>query len=596
MKGEQVLFRLSWDYLQQRWSEVLGVVILQVAATVAALELPGLNARIIDEGVALADTGTIWRLGFWMVGLTFAQGLATAVAVYMGSRLAMGLGAWLRERIFVHVQEFSAQDAHHFGAPSLITRSTNDIQQIQTVVIMLFAIMVQAPIMGIGALFLAYRKDPNLSLLLWVMVPILAITVGVLMKFLAPQFALQQERIDAMNTVLREELTGQRVIRAFGRQAYMGQRYTQANDALRQVALRIAGLFALMFPLMMLIVSLTNVAVIWYGGQYVNAGESQIGSLFAFLSYIGMLFGSVMMSAMILMMLPRAQVAAGRVTEVIHHKPSVTTPLQPTTVPESRDGRDSASLNNSVWTFALDDVSVQYPGAESAVISHVSARFMPGTRTAIIGATGSGKTTLVNLFPRLLDATSGTVSVNGVPVQEVDLAQLRARIAMVPQKAYLFSGTIATTVSGEDEPTAQQRQRVEWALKGACAMEFVSRLEDGIDTEVTAGGTNFSGGQRQRLSIARALYRQADVYILDDSSSALDNVTDAQLRANLREYTQGAAVILVAQRIASVKDADSILVLDGGEIIGRGTHAELLETCPMYQEIVDSQMTQEEQQ
>lgn len=576
------LFRLAWTYLKQRWAEVLAVIVLQLLSTLAALELPGLNARIIDEGVALADTVTIWRLGVWMILLTLAQGMATAIAVYMGSRVAMGLGAWLRERIFTHVQGFSTQDTHHFGAPSLITRSTNDVQQIQTVIVLAFAIMVQAPIMGIGALILAYRQDPHLSVLLWVMVPVLSIVVGIMMRFLAPQFLVQQERIDAMNTALREELTGQRVIRAFVRQDYMGQRYTHASTALRQVALRIGALFALMFPLMVFIVSVTNVAVIWFGARAVDAGQSQIGSLFAFLSYIGMLFGSVMMSAMMLMMFPRAQISAQRVQEVLDREPSI------------RGSEKTSGLGSEPVTFSLDHVTLQYPGAESPVLTDVSASFEPGTRTAIIGATGSGKTTLVNLIPRLMDATSGHVRVNSRPIDEYDLPELRQRIAFVPQKAYLFSGTIASTVSGVDHPNEEERRRIQWALEGACAWEFVSRLEEGIDAEVHAGGKNFSGGQRQRLTIARALYREADIYILDDSSSALDHATDAALRANLDHYTRRAAVVLVAQRVTAVKDADKILVLDAGKIVGQGNHTELLDSCPTYREIVESQSTAEE--
>lgn len=578
-----VLFRLAWHYLSRRRVELLGVILLQLLATLAALELPTLNARIIDEGVAVADTAAIWRLGVVMVILTLAQGMATAVAVYVGSRVAMGLGAWLRERIFIRVLAFSSQEAHHFGAASLITRSTNDVQQIQNVVMMAFAIMVQAPIMGIGALVLAYRQDTYLSFLLWIMVPVLTIAVGMMMKFLAPQFALQQVRLDAMNTVLREELTGQRVIRAFVRQDYMGRRYAEANEALRRVALKIAGLFAVMFPMLMLIVSFTNVAVVWYGGHAVDDGTSNIGSLFAFLSYIGMLFGSVIMSAMMLMMYPRAEISAKRVREVLLRDSSVTEIDHP------------ISITAGAY-FSLKDVSLQYPGAEEPVLENITVTFPAGSRTGIIGATGSGKTTLVNLLPRLMDPTQGTVTINAVQdIRDVKLSDLRGRIAMVPQKAYLFSGTIASTVSGKDDLAPEERERVKWALEGACAMEFVSRLDEGIDSEVTAGGKNFSGGQRQRLTIARALYREADLYIFDDSSSALDHVTDAALRENLHIYTGQAAVIFVAQRVATVKDCDSILVLDGGQIIAQGTHRELLDTCPTYREIVESQATTEEE-
>lgn len=579
-----MLLRLSLPYLRSRWIEVCAVIVLQLMSTFAALELPGLNARIIDQGVAVGDTGVIWRTGALMMALTLAQGVATAIAVFMGARVAMGMGAWLRRVLFKHAQGFSAVDMHHFGAPSLITRMTNDVQQVQTVIIMAFAIMVQAPIMGIGALILAYRQDINLAVLLWVMLPVLAIIVTLIMSRLAPLFASQQTRIDAMNTVMREELSGQRVIRSFSRQELMGQRYTEANTQLRDVAMRIGTWFALLFPLMIFVISVTNVAVVWYGGHMIDAGQAQIGSLFAFLSYVGMLFGAVVMSAIIVMMVPRADIAAGRIREILTHEPSIHTPEKPSSTPQ---GSDASS--DSRWTFALRNVSVQFPGAERPVLDNISLDLKPGTTTAVIGSTGSGKTTLVSLLPRLLDASEGQVTVNGMPVQNIDLAQLRARIAVVPQRAYLFQGTIATTVSGSDNPSEEQRQRVLWALEGAQAMEFVSRLDEGIDAEVEAGGTNFSGGQRQRLSIARALYRHGDLYIFDDSSSALDYATDARLRQALPEYTEGGAVLLVAQRVASVQDADMIIVLEDRHIVSRGTHEELLECCETYREIVESQ-------
>lgn len=577
-----MLFRLAVPYLRSRWKEVAGVITLQLLSTFAALELPGLNARIIDEGVAAGRTDIIWQLGIWMMILTLAQGVATGIAVYMGARVAMGMGAWLRGTLFTHAQRFSSADMHHFGAPSLITRMTNDVQQIQTVVVMAFSIMVQAPIMGIGALILAYRQDPNLAINLWVMLPVLTVVVVLIMRKLAPLFAAQQTRIDAINTVMREELSGQRVIRAFARQDMVGERYRDANQALRDVAMRIGTYFALLFPLMVLIVSATNVSVVWFGAHLINAGEAQIGSLFAFLSYVGMLFGAVVMSAVIVMMVPRADIAARRIREITQHTPSVASPENPTTPPQS----------DSPWTFRAEHVQVQFPGAEQPVVDDVTFTLTPGQTIAIIGSTGSGKTTLVSLFPRLLDATSGQITANGVPVTEVDLAELRRRIAVVPQRAYLFGGTIASTVSGVENPTHAQRERIEWALEGAQATEFVTRLEDGIDAEVEAGGTNFSGGQRQRLSIARALYRQADLYILDDSSSALDYATDARLRAALPTYTSGAAVLIVAQRVSSVQDADTILVLEQGRIVGQGTHPQLLAQCPTYQEIVASQETQ----
>ncbi|QWW19357.1 ABC transporter ATP-binding protein [Schaalia sp. 19OD2882] len=581
--------------MSTRWVEVLMVLALQVAATVAALELPGLNARIIDEGVAKADTETIWRLGVWMLLLTLGQAVATAIAVFLGSRISMGMGAWLRHRIFTHAQEFSAQDMRHFGAASLVTRSTNDVQQVQMVVLMAFAIMVQAPIMGIGGLFMAVRQDAKLSLLFLVMIPVLALLIGILMRFLGPQFALQQTRIDQMNTVLREELTGVRVVRAFVRQPFMAQRYTDANDALKKVAMTIGALFALMFPLVGLVISASNIAVIWYGGHLIDTGDMEVGSLFAFINYVGMIFMAVMMSSMIFIMVPRAAIAATRVGEVIDHEPSVRTPASPVVPQDATSGPSAPDKNGrGRWTFSFEDMSLQYPGAEDPVLSGIDLTLTPGTTTAVIGSTGSGKTTLVNLLPRLMDPTGGQVLANGVPVDAIDLDLLRSRIAMVPQKTHLFSGTIASNVSGVEHPDAVQRERVAWALRGARASEFVDRLDLGIDSPVEPGGKNFSGGQRQRLSIARALYRDADLYIFDDSFSALDAATDAALRRSLHEYTGRAAVLVVAQRVASIKDATTIIVLEDGRIVGRGSHALLLGTCNTYREIVASQKKQED--
>ncbi|MCI1642397.1 MAG: ABC transporter ATP-binding protein/permease [Actinomyces sp.] len=577
-----MLAKLTWEYLRTRLWEVLAVVVLQTMAAIASLNLPDLNARIIDEGVALGDTDHIWRLGAVMLAVTLGQSVATAVAVFLGSRMAMGLGAWLRHRVFTHTQDFSAQDVHEFGAPSLVTRATNDVQQIQMVVLMTFLIMIQAPIMGVGGVVMALRQDSHLSLLLVVVVPVLALVVGLIMGRLAPLFQVQQTRIDAMNTVLREELSGIRVIRAFVRQPLIRARYRDANDQLRQVALRIGTLFALIFPAVTVIISLSNIGVLWYGGHSIENGESQIGALFAFINYLGLIFMAVMMAAMMFIMVPRANVSAVRIAAVLDHDVSVRSPGRPAPAPEGR------------WTFALRDVSLRYPGAEDPVLDGVSLEFAPGTTTGVIGSTGSGKTTLVNLIPRLMDPTGGSVTANGVPTTELDPAELRRHIAMVPQRAYLFSGTIASTVSGVPDPDQAQRERVIRALEGAQAMEFVSDLDQGIDTSVEAGGTNFSGGQRQRLTIARALYRSADLFIFDDSFSALDYSTDARLRIALPAYTEGAATLIVAQRVATIRHADRIVVLDDGRIVGRGTHAELMGSCPTYREIVASQMSEEE--
>lgn len=584
-----MLWKLIRSYTSTRKGELVLLLLLQVAATFAALEMPSLNARIIDEGVTTANIDTIWRLGTWMILLTIVQSLATATAVFLGSRIAMGLGAWLRHRVFHRTQTFAAVDMQHFGVSSLVTRTTNDVQQIQMVVLMGLAMMTQAPIMGIGGLIQAVRQNPTLSLLFVVMVPALVIIVTIFMRLLSPQFARQQKRIDQMNTVVREALTGVRVVRAFVRQDFMADRYRQANDELTRVALRIGALFAVMFPLVGFVISASNVAVIWFGGHLIDAGNMQVGSLFAFINYVGMIFVAVMMASMMFMMVPRAAIAATRVGEVLEYEVSIHSPQTPVELPHENE-----ASGHSPWTFALDDVSLQYLGAESPVLSHVSLTLQPGTTTAVIGSTGAGKTTLVNLFPRLMDPTCGSVTANGVPLSDISLTDLRRHIAVVPQRTHLFAGTVASNVCGQSSPDAEQRERITRALRGARALDFVSALDEGMDSPVESGGTNFSGGQRQRLAIARALYRDADLYIFDDSFSALDTATDAALRRHLPEHTGKGAVLIVAQRVASIREADTIIVLDGGDIVGQGTHEELLASCQIYQEIVASQNSREE--
>lgn len=577
-----MLFPLAWRHLKARIWEMLAVVVLQTAATLAALELPDLNAAIIDQGVATGDAAIIWRLGLLMLAVAAVHMICTAIAIYLGARLSMSLGAYLREQMFLHIHGFASQDFHAFGASSLITRSTNDVQQIQTTTMMTFSVMIGAPIMGIGGVIMALRQDVQLSLILVVLVPLLALVIGLIMSRLSPLFSTQQERIDQMNTALREELTGIRVIRAFIRQGFIRERYTDANDRLRAVALRIGTWFTLMFPAVTVIISLATVGVIWYGSALIDSGDLQIGAMIAYISYVAMISTAVMMAAMIFIMVPRANVAAGRVAAVLDHPWSICDPEAPQDEPAG------------TWEFALDRVTLRYPGAQEAVLDSVSMILAPGTTTAIIGSTASGKTTLVNLLPRLMDPTSGNITASGTPLTQLPIKVVRDRIAMVPQRAYLFSGTIASTVSGTSTPDDAQRERVVWALEGAQATEFVSALPDGIDHEAEAGGTNFSGGQRQRLAIARALYRSADLYIFDDSFSALDYATDAALRLGLPRYTRGAAVLIVGQRIASIRHADCILVLEEGRIAGRGTHRELMASCATYQEIVESQMSEEE--
>lgn len=577
-----MLFTLSWRHLKARSWEILAVVVLQTAATIAALELPNLNARIIDEGVAAGDTALIWRLGGEMLAIAATQMVCSALAVYLGARLAMSLGARLRSDLFTRVHDFAAQDYHEFGASSLITRSTNDVQQIQMTTMFTFSIMIGAPIMGVGGVVMALRQQVELSAVLLVLVPTLALVVGLIMRRLAPLFRLQQERLDTMSTALREELTGIRVIRAFIRQRFVRERYTDANDRLRSVALSIGTWFALMFPAVMVVISVSTVGVLWYGSTLIDSGDLRIGEMIAYINYVAMISQAVMMAAMIFIMIPRANVAAGRVVAVLDHGLAIEDPTSPAPAPAG------------AWTFSLEGASLRYPGAEEAVLEDVDLVLRPGTTTAVIGATASGKTTLVNLLPRLMDPSAGRLAVNGVDLRDLPIVRVRERIAVVPQHSYLFSGTIASTVSGVESPDAAQRARVERALEGAQAAEFVSALPDGIDHEVESGGSNFSGGQRQRLAIARALYRRADLYVFDDSFSALDYATDARLRLGLPRYTEGAAVLIVGQRVASIRHADEILVLEGGRVIARGTHAELLASCETYEEIVASQMSEEE--
>ena len=579
-----MIWRVTWPYLKAHWHQVAAVIILQVISTICALFLPDLNASIIDEGVVTGDVNRVWVLGAVMLAVSAAQGITAGFAVYLAALVAMGLGADLRSKVFTRVQEFSSREVHDLGAPSLITRSTNDVQQIQMVILMIFNFMIAAPIMGVGGIVMTLRMNAQLASLLIILVPLITIVITIAFIILNPLFRSQQDRIDRMNTVLREELSGIRVIRAFVRQDEFGNRYTGANDSLKTVALRIGAVFAVMFPLLQLIFSMATIGVVWFGGHLVDSGSMEIGALLAFISYFAMIFGATMTSSMLFFMLPRATVTSRRINEVLTTDPSVTNPLPAALVPFPTDRP----------TFAFDNVEVQYPGAEEPVLQGVDATLLPGTVTAVIGSTGSGKSTFANLLPRLMDPTAGSVTVNGTDVRHFDPDTLRSHIGFVPQSAYLFSGTIASTVSGIDDPSPEQRAQVERALEGAQATEFVSLLEDGLDTRVDPGGRNFSGGQRQRLTMARALYKAADLYVFDDSFSALDYATDAAIRNNLTTYVGSAAVLIVAQRIATIRHADQILVLDRGEIVARGPHDQLVRTSDTYRQIVQSQMALEE--
>jgi ATP-binding cassette subfamily B protein len=575
-----MLLRLLREYLRPYRTQVAYVLLLQLAQTIATLYLPSLNADIIDKGVAVGDTGYILRIGVLMLGISLLQVACSILAVYFGARVAMSFGRDLREGLFTHVQEFSAREVAQFGAPSLITRTTNDVQQVQMVVLLTFTIMVMAPIMLVGGVVLALQEDVALSGLLLVVVPVLGIVVGLIVSRMIPYFRVMQQRIDAINRVMREQITGLRVIRAFVRERREAARFGEANDALFDTSLRVGRLMSLMFPAVMLIMNVTSVGVLWFGAGRIDAGEMQVGALTAFLSYIMYILMAVMMSTMMFVMVPRAVVSAERITGVMDTESSVVPPAVPVRLvrPQGR--------------LELQDVEFRYPGAERPVLHGVDLVAEPGRTTAVIGSTGSGKTTLVNLVPRLFDATDGTVRIDGVDVRDIAPEDLWRLIGLVPQRPYLFSGTVASNLRyGNPDATDDELWH---ALEVAQARSFVAELPEGLDAPIAQGGTNVSGGQRQRLAIARALVSRPAIYLFDDSFSALDFATDAALRAALVPETRHAAVVVVAQRVATIRDADRIVVLDEGAVVGSGTHAELMATCGTYQEIVLSQISAEE--
>ncbi|MFF0989244.1 ABC transporter ATP-binding protein [Kocuria nitroreducens] len=575
-----MLLRLVRQHTGRYLPWVLAVVALQLVATIAALLLPSLNARIIDEGVVRGDTGLILHVGEVMLGVALLQVTAADAAVYCAARAAMGTGRDLRRAVHRQVGSFGSREVNRFGAPTLITRGTNDVQQIQMLVLMGLNFMVAAPIMCVGGIVMALREDAGLSWLVWVSVPVLGIAVGVLVGLLMPLFRLMQGRIDRINAVLREQIVGIRVVRAFVREDHECRRFAAANRELTDVSVRIGSLFVLMFPIITMILHLATAAVLWFGGQRVGAGQIQVGSLTAFLQYLLQILTAVMMGTFMVMMVPRAMVCAERITEVLRTAPSVREPAEPV-VPASRSG-----------VVELRDVAFRYPGAEAPVLEGVGFRAEPGRTTALVGATGSGKSTLLHLVPRLLDPTGGTVVLDDVPLPRLAHEHIAARVALVPQRPYLFSGTVASNLRlGDADATDDEL----WAaLRTAQAEDFVRRMPGGLDAPIAQGGTNVSGGQRQRLSIARALVARPAVYLLDDSFSALDVATDARLRAALVPATRDATVLVVAQRVSTVRDADQILVLDGGRITGRGTHDELLASSGTYREIVESQVGAEE--
>ncbi len=575
-----MLIRLLVTYLKRYRGVLAAVVVLQAVQTAAVLYLPTLNADIIDNGVITGDTAYIWRVGSLMLAVTLVQIMFAIAAVYFGSKASMGFGRDVRKGLFHQVTGFSTQEVASFGAPSLITRITNDVQQVQMLVLMSCTLLIAAPITIVGGVIMAVREDGPLSLLLLVSVPALLLSVGVILVRLVPTFSVMQVRIDRVNEVLREQITGIRVVRAFIREPHEMSRFEVANDDVTQTSLQAGRLMAFLFPAVMFVLNASSVAAIWFGAERIDSGSMQIGSLIAFLTYLVQILMSVMMATFVAVMAPRAAVCADRIQEVLDTPPSLATAATPVT---ELHGPSSLELR---------DVEFCYPGAESPVLTGISFRALAGQTTAIIGSTGSGKTTLLNLVPRLFDASSGEVLVGGVNVREIEPELLWAQVGLVPQKPYLFSGTVASNLRYAD-PQATDAELWE-ALEIAQAGSFVRAMPDGLQARIAQGGTNVSGGQRQRLAIARALVRRPSIYLFDDSFSALDLSTDARLRAALAPVTRDAVTIVVAQRVSTISKADQILVLEDGHQVGLGTHEQLLETCSTYEEIVASQMTEED--
>ncbi|MEU4242224.1 ABC transporter ATP-binding protein [Actinoplanes sp. NPDC026619] len=575
-----MLLKLLRAHLAPYQGTIALVVFFQFLQTLATLYLPTLNADIIDNGVIKGDTGYVMKIGIWMLVITVGQIATQIVAVYFGARTAMAVGRDLRSSIFRRVQTFSAREVGQFGAPSLITRTTNDVQQVQMLVLLTFTLMVSAPIMCVGGIALALHQDVPLSSLLLVIVPILIGVVTLIVRAMRPLFRSMQVRIDKVNRIMREQITGIRVIRAFVRDDREQERYAGANAELTDVSMRAGKIMAIMFPTVMLIVNISSIAVLWFGGHRIDSGHMQVGALTAFLSYLMQILMSIMMATFMFVMIPRAEVCAERIEEVLGTDSTVVPPVAPVTT-LSRHGY-----------LELRDVDYHYPGAEASVLHDINLTARPREVTAIIGSTGSGKTTLLNLIPRLFDASDGEVLVDGVNVRELEPGLLSRSVGLVPQKPYLFTGTVASNLRyGNPEATDDQLWE---ALTVAQAKGFVEKMEGGLEAPIAQGGTNVSGGQRQRLAIARALVHRPEIYLFDDSFSALDYATDAALRAALTDYIADSTVVIVAQRVSTIRDADRIIVLDDGKVVGTGTHTELMDTNPTYREIVLSQLTEQE--
>ncbi|MBC9716115.1 ABC transporter ATP-binding protein [Streptomyces sp. TRM66268-LWL] len=575
-----MLIRLLREHLAPYKKPIAVLVLLQFLQTCATLYLPTLNADIIDNGVVAGDTGYILTFGAVMIGITVVQVVCNIGAVFYGARTAAALGRDIRAAIFDRVQSFSAREVGHFGAPSLITRTTNDVQQVQMLVLMAFTLMASAPIMCVGGIVMALSLDVPLSAILVAVVPVLGIAVSLIVRRLRPLFRTMQERLDTVNRVLREQITGNRVIRAFVKDGYEKDRFRKSNEDLTEVSLGTGRLLALMFPIVMTTVNISSIAVVWFGAHRIDSGGMQIGALTAFLAYLMQIVMSVMMATFMFMMVPRAEVCAERISEVLDTESSVVPPKDPV-----RELRAHGHLE-------IRDAGFRYPGAEEPVLKAVSLVARPGEVTAVIGSTGSGKSTLLGLVPRLYDATEGQVLVDGVDVGTLAPQLLARTVGLVPQKPYLFSGTVATNLRyGNPDATDEELWH---ALEVAQAAEFVRKLENGLNSPIAQGGTNVSGGQRQRLAIARTLVQRPEIYLFDDSFSALDYATDAALRTALARETAEATVVIVAQRVSTIRDADRILVLDEGSVVGVGRHDELMRDNGTYREIVLSQLTEAE--
>ena len=575
-----MLIKLLRQFLRPYRRPIALIVGLQFLATLAMLYLPTLNANIIDTGVLTGNTGYIWKTGALMLAITLGQIACQICAVYFAARTAMAVGRDLRSAQFRQVQRFSAREIGQIGTPSLITRSTNDVQQVQMLVLMFFVMTVSAPIMMVGSILLALDQNVELSGLLVIIIPVLATVLGLIISRMVPLFRATQGKLDSINRVLREQISGVRVVRAFVRDERERDRFEDASNELLQVSLGAGKLMSLMFPSVMLVVNLSSVAVLWFGGHLINDGRMQIGALTAFLSYLMQTLMSIMMTVFTFMMVPRAEVSAERIREVLNTESSVVPPANPR-VPETLRG-----------TLELRSVEFCYPGAEKSVLQDVSLLARPGETTAIIGSTGAGKTTLLSLIPRLMDVTGGEVLVDGVDVRELDPGVLTKTVGYVPQRPYLFSGTVASNLRyGNRDATDDELWQ---ALEIAQGKDFVEAMPDGLESQIAQGGTNVSGGQRQRLAIARALVRRPEIYLFDDSFSALDYATDARLRAALGRETREATVVIVAQRVSTIRNADTIIVLDAGRVVGTGTHAELMDGNETYREIVLSQLTEQE--